>query len=241
MTIASGNGTVISPVGSPARALRFAGSILLWPVMVIALHSAILSNAARAADHPKSEPSIEERVRAVLPDIEAYVAAGMKTFDSPGLALGIVAGDRLIYSKGFGVRSKTDGVPVDTRAVFKIGSTTKAFLATTMAVMVDRGKFRWDDRVVDLDTGFQLMAPWATREFRVFDLLAQRSGLPPYANDALGLFGVSEAKLIRSLRYIEPVSSFRSTFAYTNITHLLAGRMVAKAASASDWNVVLRA
>ena len=46
--------------------------------------------------------------------------------------------------------------------------------------------------------------------------------------------------MIRSLRHVEPVSSFRSTFAYTNITHLLAGRIVAKAAGAPDGDAVLR-
>ena len=65
-------------------------------------------------------------------------------------------------------------------------------------------------------------------------------GLPPYANDVLGNFGFDESWLIRSLRYVEPVSSFRANFAYTNITHLLAGRIVAKAAGAPDWNAVLR-
>jgi CubicO group peptidase (beta-lactamase class C family) len=74
----------------------------------------------------------------------------------------------------------------------------------------------------------------------VHDLLAQRSGLPPYANDALGLLGLDRDALIRSLRYVEPVSSFRSTFAYTNITHILAGRIEAKAMGALDWNAVLR-
>jgi CubicO group peptidase (beta-lactamase class C family) len=64
--------------------------------------------------------------------------------------------------------------------------------------------------------------------------------LPPYANDALGLLGLAEPALIRSLRYVEPVSSFRSIFAYTNITHLLAGRVVAKAAGAADGDAVLR-
>ena len=49
-----------------------------------------------------------------------------------------------------------------------------------------------------------------------------------------------EAALIRSLRYVEPVISFRTTFAYTNITHLVAGRIVAKAAGAADWNAVLQ-
>ena len=83
-----------------------------------------------------------------------------------------------------------------------------------------RGKLHWDDRVVDLDPDFQLKDPWVTREFRVFDLLAQRSGLPPYANDMVGMLGGDETAMIRSLRHVEPVSSFRSTFAYTNITHI---------------------
>jgi Beta-lactamase len=55
-------------------------------------------------------------------------------------------GDKLIYSNGYGVRSK-GGQPVDTDTIFQIGSTTKAFLATTIAIAVDRGKLRWDDRV----------------------------------------------------------------------------------------------
>src|SRR5947208_875596 len=99
--------------------------------------------------------------------------------------------------------------------------------------MVDRGKLRWDDRVVDLYPDFQMKDPWVTREFRVFDLLAQRSGLPSLANDTLGMLGFDEAALIQSLRYIDPTSSFRTTFGYTNITHLLASRIVADAAGTS--------
>jgi CubicO group peptidase (beta-lactamase class C family) len=190
---------------------------------------------AWAADTP-----IEAAIDGLKPSAEAYITSGMKAFDLPGLAIAIVANDRIVYSKGFGVRSKAGGAPVDKHTVFQIGSATKGFLATTMALMVDRGKFKWDDRVVDLDPEFQLKDPWVTREFRVFDLLAQRSGLPPYVNDALGIFGLNRTVLIRSLRYVEPVSSFRSTFAYTNVTHILAGRIVAKVDGAKDWNAVLQ-
>ena len=102
----------------------------------------------------------------------------MKAFDVPALAIGIVAGDKLIYAKGFGVRRK-GGAPVDTQTIFQIGSATKAFLSATMAIAVDRAKLHWDDRVVDLDPDFQMRDPWVTREFRFFDLAAQRSGLPP--------------------------------------------------------------
>jgi CubicO group peptidase (beta-lactamase class C family) len=174
------------------------------------------------------------------PDLESYIAKGMKLFDLPGLAIGVVFDGQLVYSKGFGERSKTSGGGVDTHTLFQIGSTTKAFLATTLAIMVDRGKLNWDDRVADLDPEFQLQDPWVTREFRVFDLLAQRSGLPPYANDNVGFLGADESAMIRSLRYVTPTTSFRSSFTYTNITHLEADRIVAKADGLPDWSSVLR-
>ncbi len=187
-----------------------------------------------------AEPQAPAIFGPLAPSLEAYIAKGMRTYDSPGLAIGIVADDHLVYGKGFGVRSKSSSAPVDTRTVFQIGSTTKAFLAATIAVMVDRGKLHWDDRVIDLAPEFQLQDPWVTREFRLFDLLAQRSGLPAEVNDGLAMLGYPETELIRSLRYVAPVSSFRSTFSYTNITHLQAGRIVARAAGARDWNALLR-
>jgi CubicO group peptidase (beta-lactamase class C family) len=208
-------------------------------VYIVLFLFALLCTAS-AADTKATDQALETRIQGLIPDLERYITSGMKAFDVPGLAIGIVANDKLVYGKGFGVRAKDGGGAVDTRTVFQIGSTTKAFLATTLAMMADRGRLKWDERVIDLYPDFQLKDPWVTREFRVFDLIAQRSGLPPYANDMLGMIGIGETDMIRSLRYVEPVSSFRSTFAYTNITHLLAGSIVAKAAGAADWNTVLR-
>ena len=206
---------------------------ILSLVLATALSCAALPHTALATE------SVQSRIEALIPELEAYIASGMKDFDLPGLAIGIVADDKLVYAKGFGAQSK-GGAPVDTKTVFQIGSTTKAFLAATMAIAVDKSKMKWDDRVIDLDPGFQLKDPWVTREFRVFDLIAQRSGLPPHANDALGLLGMDETKLIRSLRDVDQVTSYRSTFAYTNVTHMLAGRVVAKQMDAENWNGVLQ-
>jgi len=142
---------------------------------------------ASAADTKGADQAVGARIQSVIPDLERYITSGMKAFDVPGMAIGIIANDKLVYGKGFGVRSKAAGGTVDTRTVFQIGSTTKGFLATTLAMMVDRGRLKWDERVIDLYPDFQLKDPWVTREFRVFDLIAQRSGLPPYANDMLGM------------------------------------------------------
>ena len=239
MRIASSQSDRIASAARPQAYHRFRGAFLSF-LTSAAVASFNLENVAWGAEPSKTDAAMEDRVQALIPDIEAYIASGMKGFEVPGLAIGIVTSDKLVYAKGFGVRSKSGGVPVDTRTIFQIGSTTKAFLAATEAIMVDRGKLRWDDRVIDLDPEFQLKDPWVTREFRVLDLLAQRSGLPPLVNDMLAMLDFNEAALIRSLRDVEPVSSFRTTFAYTNITHLLASRIVANAAGAADWNMVLR-
>ena len=219
-------------------AFRHAGAVVFALLMAATL-TVCGSDGTRAEEATRSTAPMEARVQALIPELEAYIQNGMKAFDVPGVAVGIVTGDRLVYAKGFGVRSKSGGAAVDPQTVFQIGSAAKGFLATTMAIAVDRGKFHWDDRVVDLDPEFALKDAWVTREFRMFDLLAQRSGLPPYANDMVGILGGDAATMMRSLRHVEPVSSFRSTFAYTNITHLWAGKIIAKAESQPDWTAVL--
>jgi CubicO group peptidase (beta-lactamase class C family) len=93
----------------------------------------------RTALAAEPSQSMEDRIEALIPDLEAYIGSGMKVFDVPGLAIGIVADDKLIYAKGFGTRSK-GGEPVNTKTIFQIGSATKAFLAATLAIAVDQGK-----------------------------------------------------------------------------------------------------
>ncbi|MGH7096493.1 MAG: serine hydrolase domain-containing protein [Stellaceae bacterium] len=214
---------------------RVARRALYKPAVMFAAAGAMPAAASAASMTVGAAADIEGQVRALLPELERYVTSGMAAFDVPGAAVGIVTGDRLVYAKGFGRRRKGGNEPVGARTVFQIGSTTKAIGAATLALAVDRGKLGWDHRVVDLYPAFALKDPWVTREFRVYDLMAQRSGLPPYANDLLSGLGFDADWLVHSLRFVEPTTSFRSTFTYTNITHLIAGRIVAKALGAPDW------
>jgi len=69
-------------------------------LMVAMFSSVTISNVARAAEPAKPDAAAENRTQALIPDIEAYIANGMSAFDVPGLAIGIVAGDKLVYAKG---------------------------------------------------------------------------------------------------------------------------------------------
>jgi hypothetical protein len=122
----------------PARAMP--------PILIAIALTGLSLTTARAA-----EPAMDARIQAMLPELERVVADGMKAFDMPGLAIGIVRGDRLVYAKGFGTRGKADPAPVDTRTVFQIGSVAKSFLATTMAIAVDRGTLRFSTRPASSD------------------------------------------------------------------------------------------
>lgn len=182
----------------------------------------------------------EADVTAILPQLEAYVTEAMEAWGTPGVAIGIVAEDRLVYAKGFGVRELGSDEPVDADTVFQIGSTTKAFLGVSQALLVGEGKLAWTNRVIDHDPAFRLADPWVTREFRLADLLAQRSGLPYSTLTNMMLYGYERDAVIKALRHVEPVASFRSVFAYQNAFHLVAERIVARTAGTATWEEFLQ-
>lgn len=192
---------------------------------------AAMSNVTKAEAQQPSQASIE----ALVPDFEKQVAEGMKAFSVPGVAIGIVHDDKLIYTKGFGVRELGKPEQVTPETIFQVGSTTKAFLATTLAQAVDAGRLGWNDPVIDHVPEFQLADPWVTRDFRVLDLAAQRSGLTAYVNDALTMLGYDKQTLIRSLRVAPQLGMFRSDFRYLNIPHVVGGEIVAKVNGTPSW------
>lgn len=201
------------------------------PYRLILLISALvlcLSTPANAVDFD-----------ATLNRFERYAVEGMKEWKVPGMAMAVVRGKELVYAKGFGTRRYGTNRPVDKDTVFQVGSTTKSFTVALMATLVDEGKIGWDDRVVDHFPGFQMYDPWVTREFRIHDLFAQHSGMPPYAGDLQALIGFGRDHIIQSLRHIKPVTSFRDTFAYVN-NLFVAGAKVAELKAGKSWETLMQ-
>jgi CubicO group peptidase (beta-lactamase class C family) len=140
-------------------------------------------NATATASTPPS--TYAEPSKQMLQDFEQYVQKSIKEWNIPGMAIGIVQGDKVLFAKGFGVKTVGGSDPVDPQTIFQIGSITKSFTAALTAMLVDEGKFKWDDKVVEHLPEFMLYDPWVTREFEVSELMSQHSGLPPHAGDAL--------------------------------------------------------
>ncbi len=191
--------------------------------------------ATLASDHP-SVQNIDD----LVPEIEQYTRQTMEAWNVPGTAIAIVQGDKQTYAKGFGRRAKDNAKSVTADTVFQIGSTTKAFLGVTLAQLAAQGKLDWQDRVIDHYPRFRLADPWVTNEFRIADLLSQRSGLPAFALTEMMFYGYDAQDVIQALQHVRPVSSFRSQFAYQNAFHLIAEQIVAEKHNATDWANVLQ-
>lgn len=219
------------------RFSRPAGRFFLFLILLALVATGVMSLAQ--AETTQAQKPTPAQLQKILVDFEKYAEQAQKDWQVPGMAIAIVQNDEVIFAKGFGVKKIGGNDQVDAHTIFQIGSTSKAFTATLVGMLVDEHKFAWQDRVVDHLDQFQMNDPWVTREFQIADLMAQHSGLPPLAGDNQSLMGFDRAHIIRSLRYLKPVTSFRSQFAYQNGLFLVAAALVEKYAGKS-WEENLK-
>ncbi|OGT08751.1 MAG: hypothetical protein A2X78_02460 [Gammaproteobacteria bacterium GWE2_37_16] len=189
---------------------------------------------ATATTVPTPPTTYPEPSKQMLTDFEQYVQKTMQDWNIPGMAIGVVQGDKVIYAKGFGVKALGSSDPVTPDTIFQIGSVTKSFTAALMAMLVDENKIRWNDKVTDYLPDFMLYDPWVTRDFQIVDLMSQRSGLPSHAGDQLYLLGYDRSYIKHALRYIQPSSSFRSQYTYLNVFFLNVADLIEKL-SGKSW------
>jgi CubicO group peptidase (beta-lactamase class C family) len=208
----------------------FASSLLLAAILLSPVACGVSRAAAPGTPEPLSGPELEKVVR----EFERQVERALRDFQVPGMAVSVVQGDRVVYSKGFGVKETGKQEPVDPHTRFQVGSTSKAFTATLVASLVDEGKLGWKDRVVTHLPDFAMADPWVTKEFQVRDLMAQHSGMKPYAGDILAMIGYRREDIVRSTAHISPVYSFRSEFSYVNNLWVTAAAVV-EAKTGKTW------
>jgi CubicO group peptidase (beta-lactamase class C family) len=174
-----------------------------------------------------------------LQGLDAYVAGTMRDWQVPGLAIGVVKDDVLVFAKGYGVRELGKTAQVDELTLFAVASNSKAFTAALLGILVAEGKLGWDDRVTDHLRNFQLYDPFVTRDIRVRDLLTHRSGLPEFGGDHLWIGDArSSDDILRRLRYLQPSAPFRAKYQYQNLMFLAAGQII-PALTGESWNQTL--
>jgi len=117
--------------------------------------------------------------QAAAPDfavIDAYVEAQMKDIGLPGVALGIIQGDQIVYVKGYGVADPS-GRPVTGQTPFWLASLAKPVTALAIMQLVEAGKVELDAPVQRYLPYFRLADEQASAAITVRHLLNHTSGL----------------------------------------------------------------
>lgn len=169
--------------------------------------------------------------------VDQTVQNALKTFNVPGISVGIIHDGKVILAKGYGLASINTGEKVNSATNFGIASNSKAFTTTALALLVDQQKLDWDDKVKKYIPEFKMYNDYVTEEFTIRDLLTHRSGLGLGAGDLMvwpdGHDFVPE-DIIRNIHYLKPVSGFRTKYDYDNLLYIIAGEIIERV-SGQKW------
>lgn len=159
-----------------------------------------------------------------------------RAFSTPAVSVAIIQNNAVVFASGFGTRTLGKQEPVNEHTSYAIASMSKSTVSASLAILQEQNAFCWDDPVSKFLPDFRLYDDFASKEIRVIDLLLHRCGLNSESAGTLWYGSdYSREEVIRRLRYLRPVSSFRSTYAYQNVCYLAAG-LVIQAISGQTWD-----
>lgn len=171
----------------------------------------------------------------VRDSLDTYVERALKEWQIPGVSIAIVKNGKIAYLKGYGVKEMGTADKVDENTLFMIGSNTKAFTATALAMLDAEKKLSLDDKVQKWWPGFKLYDPWVAKEANIRDLLCHRLGFETFQGDFMYFDSdLSAQQVYEKFAKVKPLYSFRSKWGYTNAAFGVAGEVIQKA-SGKTW------
>ena len=152
---------------------------------------------------------------------------GLKLWESPSVAIGIIKDGKVVLCEGFGHRDVEAGFPATGKSLYQMGSCSKAFTSALVAILVDQGKISWDEPLINYLPNVRFLEDYTTSNLTMRDILSHRSGLPRHEYAWYGTDFTKE-ELVFNLRYLEPNKPIRTKFQYNNYGYILAGYAVEK-------------
>jgi CubicO group peptidase (beta-lactamase class C family) len=174
---------------------------------------------------------------------DAAILQSVEAKEIPGAVLAVVYQDKLVYLKAYGNKQVEPIVePMEVTTVFDLASVTKSVsTATSVMILLERGKLRMDDRV-------GLYIPAFKDNIRIGDLLTHTSGLPAYApvNELKEGLAANPDTLLQYIascrRNFEPKESFQYSclnfIALQRIVETVSGQSLRDFAKANIFDVL---
>jgi CubicO group peptidase (beta-lactamase class C family) len=153
-----------------------------------------------------------------LQGFDAFMEKTLKDWNGPGIGVGIVVDDKLVFAKGYGYRDHEKKLPITSRTMFPIASNTKLFTAVAAGFLVEEGKLTWDRPIRESVPSIEFYDHTLNNTITLRDMLAHRTGITRhdsiwYKSD------YSTKQLYERLKYLEPKEPPRQLFLYNNMMY----------------------
>jgi len=173
-----------------------------------------------------------------LKGFDAYIAKILKDWNAPGIGVGVVVGDKLVFAKGYGYRDYEKKLPFTPTTLCQIASNTKLFTAVAAGLLIEEGKLTWDKPVRDSVPSIQFYNNELNNTVTLRDMLAHRTGITRhdtiwYQSDD------TRQQLFEKVKYLEPQKPLRQTFLYNNLMYAAAGYII-ELQSGKRWEESVR-
>jgi len=181
-----------------------------------------------------------DRSKFIKDSLDLYINKALTDWRVPGAAVAIVKDGKIILMKGYGIKEL--GLPgkVDANTLFMIGSNTKAFTATALAMLQAEKKLSLDEKVTKYIPEFKLENKAAGEMATVKDLLSHRLGFRTFQGDfTFYNTNLSRHEVIERLGRLKATYPFRTTWGYTNAAFLTAGEIIPRV-TGKPWEVFLK-
>lgn len=180
-------------------------------------------------------------IGADLTALDAHCRKLLTDWNVPGFSIAAASDREVLFVQGYGVREIGKAGKVTADTLFAIASNTKAFTAAGMAILADRKKLSWDDRVRDYLPYFEVFEdPGLSAEVRLDDLFCHRVGFRTFSGDLLWWNTTyTPTEVLKRARYLKPAFGFRRGYGYSNLMYLAGGEVIAQA-SGKSWDRFIR-
>ena len=153
----------------------------------------------------------------------------------PGLAVGVVYDNEVIYTKGFGVKNIETKELINEYSLFHMASVSKTFVATGIMQLVERGKINLDSYLIEYLPYFELKDD-RYKKITIRQMLSHISGMPDVNDYEWDKPQYDEGALERFVRSVKEDSLMwepGEKFAYSNNAFEILGDVIAKVSGVS--------
>lgn len=205
----------------------------LFSALLVGLWALSLSMGLMAAE--KGTPA---DVAKKLEGFDAYMQKVLKDWNAPGVGVGVVVGDKLVFAKGYGYRDYGKKLPFTPDTLCQIASNSKLFTSVAAGMLVDEGKLTWDKPVRDSNPAIQFYNDFLNDNVTLRDMLSHRTGITRH--DMIWYQSDDTRKhLFEKVKFLEPKEPLRTMFIYNNMMYTSAGYLI-ELQSGKTWEEFVR-